>query len=99
MIHRKIFNLIINNINFDRLRIDKKIKFSIWLNDIEIIINDNMINIHLNGIWTSGIFEKGNYWDYVIKLWNVIDTVIIFYLNDKDTRHRTDDEVLEFRND
>ena len=99
MIHKKLFNLIIENIDFDRLRIDKKTSFTIWINDIDIIINDNMINIHLNGIGTGGIFEKNNYGDYIIKVGNIIDTVIIFYLNDKDTRHRTEDEVLELRND
>jgi len=99
MIHKKIFNLIINNIDFDRLRLKKKTQFSIWMNDITIELKDNIINVRLNGIGTCWFYEKGNYWDYVIKLWNVIDTIIIFYLSDKDTRHRTEDEVLEFRND
>ena len=99
MLHKKIFNLIINNIDFEALYIKKKIEFTIWINDIWIDIKGNLINIHLNGIGTSGTYEQDNYSSYVIKVWDIIDTLIVFYLNDTDTRLRTEDEVLEFRND
>ncbi len=99
MLHKKIFNLIINNIDFDKLRLKKKTQFNIWINDITIEVKDNIINIWLNWIGTCWLYEKGNYCDYIIKVWNLIDTAINFYLCDWTTRHRTDEEVLEFRND
>lgn len=98
-LEKYLFNLILENLLYDKLRKEKEITLYIWNNDINFhIYNDNWLSISINWLSTFTQFESNNYSNFCITVSDLLQNIINLYLIEveKETK-RTNKEILEER--
>lgn len=98
-IEKCLFNLILENLLYDKLWKEKEITLYIWNNDINFkIYNNNGLSISINWISTFTKFEYNNYSNFCITVSDLLQNIICLYLieTEKETK-RTNKEILEER--
>lgn len=84
-----VVNKILENVFYDTIYSKKTYKTFDYNNEIKINIrplqrNDNyqILEVQLNGLCISAIFEDNNYWDFILTLWKLVENIGIEYVNE-----------------
>lgn len=96
-LNKYLFNLILENLLYDKLWKEKSITLYIWNNDIDFQIhNSNWLSISINWISTFTQFENNNYSDFCLTVSDQLQYIIDIYLveTEKETNW-SNKEILE----